>query len=381
MNSYIKNKSEIRKLFPITKSHTYLDHSAVSPVSLKAVEAANIFYEQAASHGAFVYEKWMEAIEEVRKKFSVMIGSDPNEIAFVRNTSHGISLVASGISWNEGDSIIIYKKEFPSNLYPWINLESLGVRIKYIEPENREITLNDIIRLADETTRLISVSTVQFTTGFRIDLEPIGKFCRENNIMFFVDSIQSLGIIPIDVKKCKIDFMAADGHKWLLAPEGTGVFYCNKEVIDKVSPSLIGWKTVVNEYEYEKVDFSIKPDALKFEEGSLSVSGILALGGSAELLLDQGIENIRDEIQRLGGLIIENVKERGFELITPEDKNKRGGAICFSGPFDPSALRKDLCEKNIMVNVRGGGLRVSPHFYNTEEEISTLFTQIDKLIS
>ena len=379
--SYIENKLEIRKLFPITENCIYLDHSAVAPVSLRAAEASKGFLEQASKQAGFVYDKWMEKIEYVRKRFSELIGSDADEIAFVRNTSHGISLVASGIEWKRGDSVIVYKKEFPSNIYPWLNLESAGVKVKFIEPDNEKITLDDITELADDTTRLVSISSVQFTTGFRVDLEPIGEFCRRNNIMFFVDSIQSLGIIPIDVKKCNIDFLAADGHKWMLSPEGTGVFYCNKEIIDQINPSLVGWKTVVNEYEYEKIDFSIKPNALKFEEGSLSVVGILALGGSLELLMDVGIENVRDEIHRLGELIIDNVKGRGFHLVTPENKSKRGGAISFSGPFDPYELRLELREKNIMVNVRGGRLRVSPHFYNTDEEILTLFAEIDNLVS
>ena len=381
MSSYINNKSEFRKIFPITDRYIYLDHSAVAPVSLKAAEAVNRFFTEATEQAAFVYDKWMDEIEEVRKRFSYLIGSDPEEVAFVRNTSHGISLVASGLDWKSGDTVIIYNKEFPSNIYPWLNLERVGVNVKFIEPENKEITLDDIKNLADNKTRLLSISSVQFTTGFRVDLEPIGKFCRDNNILFFVDSIQSLGIIPLDVKKCKIDFMAADGHKWMLSPEGTGVFYCNKEVVDLVNPSLIGWKTVINEFEYEVPDFSIKPNALKFEEGSLPVPGILALGGSLELLMDIGIENIRDEIHRLGGQIIDCVKERGFELITPEDRNKRGGAICFSGPFDPASIRLELSKKDIMVNVRGGGLRVSPHFYNTDDEISTLFKELDGLIS
>ncbi|MGI9535288.1 MAG: aminotransferase class V-fold PLP-dependent enzyme [Thermodesulfobacteriota bacterium] len=379
MSSYIKNKSEVRILFPVTEKYIYLDHSAVSPVSANAAAAVNSFFEEATTEAGFVYEKWMEKIELVRKRFSELIRSDADEIAFVRNTSHGISLVASGIDWKKGDSVIVYKKEFPSNIYPWLNLESSGVDLKFIEPENVEITVDDIKELCDDTTRLVSISTVQFTTGFRVDLKSIGKFCRENNILFFVDAIQSLGIIPIDVRECNIDFMAADGHKWMLSPEGTGIFYCNRDIVDQVNPSLLGWKTIVNEFDYEIIDLTIKPNALKFEEGSLSVAGILALGASLELLMDTGIENVMDEIQRLGGLIIDEARNRGFKLITPEDKSKRGGAICFSGPFDPVSLRSQLREKNIMVNVRGGGLRVSPHFYNTDDEISTLFTVIDSL--
>jgi len=373
------NKSEIRKLFPITKRYIYLDHSAVAPVSLRAVEASNNFLKEASIKAGFAYEEWVGKIEKVRENFAKLIRSYAEEIAFVRNTSHGISLVASGINWKKGDSVIIYEKEFPSNVYPWINLESLGVKVKFIKSERTEITLDDIMELSDASTRLVSISSVQFTTGFRADIETIGKFCRKNNILFFVDCIQSLGIIPIDVKQCNIDFLAADGHKWMLSPEGTGIFYCNREVINQIDPPLVGWKTVINEYEYENIDLSLKPTTLKFEEGSLSIVGILALGASLELLMEMGIENINNEIYRLGDLIIEEAKSRKFHLITPQDKNKRGGAITFSGSFDPYRLKLKLRDKNILVNVRGGGLRVSPHFYNTDEEISLLFAEIDKL--
>ncbi len=380
MASHIENKQELRKLFPVTQDCIYLDHSAVAPISSNASEAVINFVNEASYKSGFAYEKWVQNIESVRESFSKLIGAEANEIAFVRNTSHGISLVASGVDWKEGDSIIIYEKEFPSNVYPWLGLESAGVKVKYIRPEGVEITLDDVIELSDASTRLISISSVQFTTGFKPDIESIGKFCRENNILFFVDCIQSLGIVPIDVKQCKIDFLAADGHKWMLSPEGTGIFYCNKEVTDRVKPPLIGWKTVVNEHEYEEIDFSVKPNALKFEEGSLPVAGILALGASLELLMSVGIEKINKEIYRLGELIIDNAKSRGFHLITPEDKSKRGGAITFSGSFDPHKLRLELRERRIMVNVRGGGLRVSPHFYNTDEEISSLFAEIDNTV-
>ncbi len=374
------NKSEIRKLFPITKRYIYLDHSAVAPVSLRAVEASNDFLNEAAVKAGSAYEEWVKKIEKVRENFAKLIGSDAKEIAFVRNTSHGISLAASGINWKKGDSVIIYEKEFPSNVYPWLDLETRGVKVKFIKPERTEITPDDVMELSDASTRLVSISSVQFTTGFRADIETIGKLCRENNVLFFVDCIQSLGIIPIDVKRCNIDFLAADGHKWMLSPEGTGIFYCNREVTDQIGPPLVGWKSVINEYEYENIDLSLKPSALKFEEGSLPAVGILALGASLELLMEVGINNISNEIYRLGDLIIEEARSRKFHLITPQDRNKRGGAISFSGSFDPYGLKLKLKDKNILVNVRGGGLRVSPHFYNTDEEISLLFAEIDKLI-
>ena len=375
------DKTEIRKHFPVTQKYIYLDHSGVGPITTDAEQAAVKFLADAAENAFFSYDNWMEQIEDVRRNCSVLIGSSPDEIAFVRNTSHGISLVASGIEWKSGDSVVVYEKEFPSNIYPWLNLEKKGVELRVLRPESSEINIGDIEKTVDSTTRLISISSVQFTTGYRADLEAIGKFCRENDIYFFVDAIQSLGILPMDVNKYGIDFLAADGHKWMLSPEGTGIFYCSKRVTDLVNPSLIGWKSIVDEFEYEKINFTLKPSALKFEEGSLSVLSIAALGGSINLLMETGIENIMHEVQRLGDVIIQNVGERGFNLISPEDKNKRGGLITFSGEFDSKLIIEKLKERKIRVNARGGGIRISPHFYNTDEEINAAFEEIDKLLS
>ena len=374
------DKTEIRKHFPVTQKYIYLDHSGVGPITTDAQQAAVKFLADAAENAFFSYNDWMEQIEDVRQNCSVLIGSSPDEIAFVRNTSHGISLVASGIEWKSGDSIVVYEKEFPSNIYPWLNLEKKGVELRILSPASGEISVGDIEKIADDTTRLVSISSVQFTTGYRADLEAIGSYCRENDIYFFVDAIQSLGILPMDVKKCGIDFLAADGHKWMLSPEGTGIFYCSKEITDFINPSLIGWKTIVDEYEYEKINFTLKQNALKFEEGSLSVLSIAALGGSINLLMETGIENIMNEVQRLGDVIIGNVRQRGFNLITPEDKNKRGGLITFSGGFDSNLINEKLKERNIRANVRGGGIRMSPHFYNTDEEINAVFEEIDRLL-
>ncbi len=374
------DKKELRKLFPITEKYIYLDHAGVAPVNLMALEAAGNFMESATRNAEFDYNNWTEQVEGVRADFADLISSKPEEIAFVRNTSHGISLVAGGLEWKEGDSIIIYEKTFPANIYPWLNLESKGVKVKFIKSDNPFFNISDIEKLVDSTTRLISVSSVEFTNSYRVDLESVGNFCRERGIYFFVDAIQTLGVFPIDVNKFNIDFLAADGHKWLLSPEGTGIFFCSNRVVNVLSPPILGWKSIVNEFEFETIDFNLKPNALKFEEGSQSILGILTLGASLKLLNKIGIQNVQDEIQRLGDLIIKLAAERGFQLNTPSDKESRGGFFVFSGEFDPDVVKEKLGEKNIMVKSRGGGLRVAPHIYNTDEEVLTLFNEIDNIL-
>ncbi len=242
------------------------------------------------------------------------------------------------------------------------------------------IDLNEIQKYVDAGTRLMSVSSVQFTNGYRADLKAIGELCRTNNMIFSVDAIQSLGIVPMDVGELGIDFLAADGHKWLLSPEGTGVLHCSGRIVKDIHPVLLGWKSIVNDGEYETIDFELKPNALKFEEASFNVLGIFALGASVEMLLEIGIERVCSRIQNLGDIIIEQADKRGFTIKTPKNKNERAGIISFSGNFDPAGLKDSLLTKNVIVNVRGGGLRVAPHFYNTEDDVAALFKYIDEIL-
>ena len=195
-----------------------------------------------------------------------------------------------------------------------------------------------------------------------------------------MDAIQSLGIVPTDVEELGIDFLAADGHKWLLSPEGTGVLYCSSRIVHYVHPVLLGWKSIVNDGEYESIDFSLKPNAIKFEEASFNVLGIFALGASIDLLLELGIENVCERIQYLGDIIIDEASKRGFKVNTPVSKKERAGIISFCGNFEPKVLKDSLLAENVIVNVRGGGIRVAPHFYNTEDDIRALFKNIDEIL-
>lgn len=374
------NFEEYRKLFPITENYIYLDHSGVGPISLRVKEAVNNFARSSASMSGFAYEKWMEKVETSRKTCGDLIGAETKEIAFVKSTSHGISLVASGLDWKVGDNLLVYKKEFPSNIYPWLNLERKGVEIRFLEGNDGEIDFSEIKAISDENTKLLTISSVQYSNGFRADLRTIGEFCNQNNILFFVDAIQSLGIVPMDVKSCNIDFLSADGHKWMLAPEGTGVFYCANEKTELLNPSLLGWKSIVDESKYSEINFELKDNALKFEEGSLNVMGIVALGEAVSLLSEVGVANIMKRVHDFGDFVIGHANKRGFEVKSPLNSARRGGNVSFTGDFDHQKLRDKLQEKGIMVNFRAGAIRVSPHFYNNEVEIDKLFFEIDKII-
>ena len=368
-----------RREFPVTQKYIYLDHAGVAPISLRVKTAIEMFLAESAEGGSFHYPVWAERIVEIRRACAQLINAGPDEIAFVKSTSHGLSIVAQGLDWRPGDNVLIYEKEFPSNIYPWLNLRSKGVEVRTIPSRDGRILFEDITRLINSRTRLLAISSVQFSNGFRIDLEKVGSLCRDNQVLLCVDAIQSLGMAPMDVKAFHIDFLSADAHKWLLGPEGIGIFYCSNGLAERLSPPLIGWKSVRNELAFDRPDFLLKTNCLRFEEGSMNLLGIFGLGAALDLLFEVGIEQIEQRVLDLGELILQEAEKRGYRALTPGARHERGGNITVSGNFDPARVRDALREKRIMVNARGGGIRVSPHFYNIEEEIIAFFKMLDRL--
>jgi cysteine desulfurase / selenocysteine lyase len=369
-----------RREFPVVDKHIYLDHAGVAPVSLRVKAAIEDFLRESSGGGAFHYPAWAQKIADIRERCAVLIGADSNEVAFVKSTSHGLSLVAGGLDWKQGDNLLYCEKDFPSNIYPWLHLAKRGVEARPVPSAQGRVRIEDIESRIDGRTRLVAVSSVQFSSGARIDLTRLGELCSGKGVLLCVDAIQSLGVLPMDVRERKIDFLSADAHKWLLGPEGIGIFYCRKGLAGSIDPPLIGWKSVLNEFDFDRPNLQLKNDALRFEEGSQNLLGIFGLGAAVDLLLEVGIENVQDRVLSLGDVIIGQIEKRGFELMTPREREVRGGGVSFRGKFDPAALRDSLRKRNIMVNARGGGLRISPHFYNTDQEIEGLFHAIDQLL-
>lgn len=383
MNDKESDKKTIefyREEFPITKSFVYLDHAGVAPISLSVKRTVEKFLTEAAEAGIFNYQNWMDGVWEVRTTCASLIGSQPEEIAFVKNTSHGLSIVAEGLDWREGDSLLICDKEFPSNVYTWLNLKRKGVQVKVVPFRGGRVLIEDMEKLIDSRTRLLAISSVQFSNGFKIDLKRVGEICRTKRVLFCVDAIQSLGVIPMNVKEFQVDFLSADGHKWLLAPEGLGIFYCRKELAERLNPSLLGWKSIQNESDYDHLDFRLKANTLKFEEGSLNAMGIFALGAAVDLLLEVGIDWIESRVLELGDLIMREAEKRDFEIRTSKNREERAGIVSIVGDFDLRDIKDRLKTQSVIINVRGGALRVSPHFYNTEYEILRLFEAIDRVL-
>jgi len=322
----------------------------------------------------------MNRIEQVRESAATLINAAPDEVAFVKNTSHGLSIVAEGLEWKSGDNVLVYEKEFPSNVYPWLNLARKGVEVKYIPSRSGRIRLEDIAHLIDSRTKLLTISSVQFSNGFKVDLSKVGALCKAKGVLFCVDAIQSLGVLPMNVTDANIDFLAADGHKWLLSVEGTGIFYCRKERAASINPPLMGWKSVRNAHDFDHITLRLRNDALRFEEGSSNTIGVIALGAALDLLFEVGINRIEDSVLALGALIIEMAEKRGLKVKTPKEREERGGIVSLAGNFDAAFVKDSLREQGIMVNVRDKALRIAPHFYNDKADVLTFFDALDRIL-
>ena len=372
---------QYRKLFPVTRDWIYFNHAGVAPISLPVAEAVEAFNREALQQGYTGAARWHKRIEAVRAEAARLIGATAGEIAFVKNTSHGISLIARGLGLREGDEVLVSEAEFPSNVYPWMALEKTGVVLKKIPVRGAELDLDLLDRLITDKTRVVSLSSVQYGSGYRLPVAEIGKLCRDLGIYFMLDAIQSLGAFPLDVVRDSVDFLAADAHKWLLGHEGIGILYVRKELAEKIEPLLLGWNSVVQPLDFDRIHFDLHPDAQRFEEGSQNGLSIYGLGAAVGLLLEVGIDRVAEQILSLTGTLVEGLRDLGMELASPTQAPQRSGIVSFRLPGDPEGrllpdLERKLFAAGIYASVRRGGLRLSPHFYNNSEEIARVLETI-----
>jgi selenocysteine lyase/cysteine desulfurase len=365
--------------FPILKQWAFFNHAGVAPLSRAATDALRVYSAQAES-AAYLAAGWYQEIEKLRQECAALLSCHRDEIAFVKNTSEGISIVASGIDWQFGDRIVTTNIEYPANIYPWMEVaRGRGAKLVMVEespgPENtRQVPIEKILAAAAEPrTRLVTLSHVEFASGQRHDLARIGQFCTEHNILFCVDAIQSLGVLPLNVSDMYIDFLSADGHKWLLGPEGAGIFYCRRGLIEHTRPLMIGWMNVIDNMNHGSYDYTLRPDASRFECGSHNVPGLLALRASLQLIQSVGIPQISARVKHLTDRLIAGLGQKGYHIISPRLGDQWSGIVSFKSPtLNHDKIFVELRAKHVEIALREGRLRCSPHFYNTEAQIDRL---------
>jgi cysteine desulfurase / selenocysteine lyase len=363
-----------REHFPIARHWAFLDHAAVAPLPDVAVAALAEYSRSLAENGVAAVREWIGRIGQVRAIAARLINApDPNDVFFIPNTTHGVGIVAEGFPWQSGDNVVLPAEEYPANQYPWLNLHGRGVEVRRVPSRGSRVAIDDLRAAIDGRTRVLAVSAVEFASGYRNDLDDLGQLCREKKIFFFVDAIQALGVFPIDVQKTPIDALAADGHKWLLGPEGAGIGYLRREWIERFHPIGVGANSAVKPFAYSAIDFNLKPHAGRFEGGAYNVPGIAALGASLELLLAAGIENLERRVLELTDHLCERAASAGMEVFSSRDPGETSGIVSLVKPgVPPEAIVKACRAAGIMINNRAGRVRVSPHAYNTVEELERL---------
>jgi cysteine desulfurase/selenocysteine lyase len=352
--------------FQVRDQLIYLNHAAVAPLCRPAAEAMARLAEDCARFGSLHYDEWLATYDRLRKAAARLINADPTEIALMKNTSEGIATIAMGLHWKPGDRIVAFHEEFPANYFPWKRLEQNGVAVTWLSVGD---SLDEIDR-ACRGARLLSISFVQFLSGYRAPLQVIGEICRRNRCIYLVDAIQGLGAFPLDVRACSIDALAADGHKWMLGPEGCAILYVSKDLLDQVEPVEFGWTNVAGYNDYASRDMQLRQDAGRYEPGTLNTIGCFGLCAALELLLEVGVREIAPVVQNLGDRIAEGVQSLGYEIMGSRTPETGAGIVSFRKEGrDARAIVSGLRESGISAAPRAGWVRTSPHFYVSPAEI------------
>ena len=358
---------QYRREFPVTERLVYLNHAAVAPLPRCSAQAMQAFAEDALQYGSLHYDEWLDTYEGLRRSAATLIGANRNEIALVKNTSEGIATVAMGLDWRPGDTVVAFREEFPANIYPWKILESQRCYIKWLSIHDSL----DVIERECEGAKLLAISFVQYLGGKRADLNAIGRICHEQDVFFLVDAIQGLGAFPLDVETAHIDALAADGHKWLVGPEGCGLLYVRKDRQDAIFPREFGWTNVAGYNDYSSRDMTLRPDAGRYECGTLNTIGCYGLRASLDFLLGIGVHRIGAAVEALADQLAGGARVRGYSLLGERTPGSASGIVAIQKlGMDSRHIVRQLKDKGVIAAARQGWVRLSPHFYLSPDDIA-----------
>jgi len=368
----------IRQNFPVTERYVYLNHASIGPVPRSTVQMMQSFLEERSLSGGLAMQgEWAKQIYgTTRGNVARLINArQETEIAFTRNTSHGLNIVAAGLPWQAGDNVVCAETEFPANVYPWENLRRKGVEVRFVKAVDNRILPEDVAAMMDRRTRLVTLSFVEFATGYRNDLDALAEIVHRGGALFCVDAIQGLGVFPVDVQKTPVDFLAAGSAKWLLGPVGFGFLYIRQERLDDLDLTMTGWVGVEDWRNFFRYDSPFRHDATRYEEGSLAPLMLLGFNQNVQRFLEWGVEDIGRRVLDLTAHLIAGLEDLGLTVISPHAReSERSGIVSFLPKGDPAALAAKLAAANVVISQRGNFIRVSPHFYNN-------FAEIDKALA
>lgn len=376
-NSIQQTRERLRAAMPVVEKWAYFDHAAVAPLTQSAAEAMGKWLTQSTDEGDTVWLEWAAQLAQCRKAAAQMMGAGEASIALLPNTTAGINLVAEGMDWRAGDNIVTLADEFPTNLYPWMNLQKFGVETRLVPTNEGRVSPEHIAERCDGRTRVVSVSWVGYANGCRRELKPIADVAHEYGALFLVDAIQGLGVFSIDVNADEIDVLAADGHKWLLGPEGAGVAYIHPGWLDRLKPIGVGWNSVVNAGHFDEIELNLKSTAGRYEGGTYNMPGFIGLNASMQLLNSLGASNLAEAILEFTDFACRELARVGAIIRSPREAAERSGIVSFEMPGqDPQAMRKKCLRDGVALNCRGGRLRLSAHAYNDQTDLERLLKSL-----
>ena len=376
----LRDEALRRQEFPVCEDKIFLAHAGVSPLPRRVAEAMQQYVAAAARDNQ---ENVLpdETISETRELAARLIEAKKEEIAFVGSTSMGLGMVAAGLSWQRGENVVCYRDDYPANVYPWMDLARRGVEVRFVEPKQfGNITVEDVERVVDRNTRLVSLPSVHFQTGWRLDVDRVGRFLKEQDILFCLDGIQSFGALRTSMRF--VDFAAADAHKWLLGPLGAAILYVRKDHFGRFSPPLVGWHSAACPDFIAQDSVTFKPDARRYEPGSLNLAGIVGLRAALQLILGLGIDAIETRVVSLAKCAIACGTRAGYSVLGATEGPGLSGIVALAAEArDIAKSHAKLDAAKIITSLRrcrdgAQCLRISPHFYNREEEIVELFERI-----
>jgi cysteine desulfurase / selenocysteine lyase len=370
-----------RAAMSVAQRFAYFDHAAVAPLPRTTAEVIAAWAHDACDGGDTNWPAWSQGVERCRSLAAELLAADLDEVALVHSTTDGISLVAEGFPWRAGDNVVTLANEFPSNQYPWLNLASRGVETRRVAVEHAptagKVDLAKVAAACDGHTRIVAVSWVGYLSGWRSDLAALAELAHARGALLLIDAIQGLGAFPLDVHALGIDFLAADGHKWLLGPEGAGLCYLRREHLNLLRPLGVGWHSVVHASDYGRIELDLKPSAARYEGGSQNMVGFLGLAESLHLLLELGIAAIGQRILEITDLACERLRHAGAEIVSPREREHRSGIVTFDLPGQNALEVKRRClAAGVVLSARGGKLRISPHAYMNSQDIDRLIAAL-----
>ncbi|MDZ4848381.1 MAG: aminotransferase class V-fold PLP-dependent enzyme [Pirellulaceae bacterium] len=379
-----KNPDYLRNQMVIGEELAYLDHAAVSPITRPAQVAMFRYIDQVATQGDLSWGEWAKGVEIGRERAAALLSCQIDEIAFIPNTTFGINVIAHGVPWQPGDNLVVPDNEFPSNLVPWRLLQKRGVEVRIV-PTNGDLSLEQLMKFVDSRTRMVTISWVHYASGYRIDL---AKFCEQiqsRGAKFFVDAIQGLGAFPLSVREIPIDFLAADGHKWMLGPEGAGLLFIRQRHLDWLEPIMMGWGSLQQSHRFDPNEKELKSQASRYEGGSANMAGLLGFAASLGVLLEAGCHQpssgIGERIVATSHFLESGLCRLNAVVYRDPDPLRQSGIVSFEFPgHDSHRVRQILLDRNIVLSVRHGRLRAAVHAYNSKQDIERLISALSEFL-